>query len=361
MCELNLKIRASMITALYRHTLSLPSYHLKGNLSVGQVMNYMSIDTDRIVNFSPSLHALWSLPFQFLVSFYLLYNQLGISVFAGIVFTVAMIPINKCIADLIGKFSTKMMEAKDERVKCMSEVLQGIRVIKYFAWEDYFTTKVNKIRKTELKQLAGRKYMDAICVFLWAVTPVLISVTTFTTYVLMGGILTAAKVFTSIALFQMLTGPLNAFPWVLNGCVEAFVSIKRISQFLALESFNEDTYYSLMDSVVDEENRERAEICSGRAKFSYKIKTTVLNDDHDRITEHPDHISRLNFTIMKGEFVGIVGRVGSGKSSVLKALLGEMQREGGQLAFKIPHNGIGYVQQDTWIQQGTVKDNILYG
>ena len=364
MCELNLKVRASMITALYRHTLSLPSYRLKGpDFSVGQVINYMSIDTDRIVNFSPSLHALWSLPFQFVVSFYLLYNQLGISVFAGIVFTVAMIPINKCIADMIGKYSTKMMDAKDERVKCMSEVLQGIRVMKYFAWEDYFTNKVNKIRKSELKQLAGRKYMDAICVFLWAVTPVLISVTTFTTYVLMGGQLTAAKVFTSIALFQMLTGPLNAFPWVLNGCVEAFVSIKRISRFLALESFNEDAYYSLMDNVVDEEQRERAEICSGRGKFSYKTIKTELSrassdDDEDRIT---DHISRLNFTIMKGEFVGIVGRVGSGKTSVLKAILGEMRLEGGQLAFKIPHNGIGYVQQDPWLQQGTVKENILYG
>ena len=248
---------------------------------------------------------------------------------AGIVFTVIMIPINKIIANAIGKFSTKMMEAKDERVKCMSEVLQGIRVIKYFTWEDYFTNKVNRIRKTELTQLAGRKYMDALCVFLWAVTPVLISVTTFTTYVLTGGQLTAAKVFTSIALFQMLTGPLNAFPWVLNGCVEAFVSIKRISRFLALKSFNEDRYYSSMDNVVDEENRQRAEICSGRAKFSYKMRGIDSNrndesgtvHDNDTLMEHPDHIARLNFTILKGEFVGIVGRVGSGKSSVLKALL----------------------------------------
>ena len=373
-CELNLKVRASVITAIYRHTLSLPTYKLKGpDFSVGQVINYMSIDTDRIVNFSPSLHALWSLPFQFIVSFYLLYNQLGIAVFAGIVFTVAMVPINKLIADMIGKFSTKMMAAKDERVKCMSEVLQGIRVIKYFLWEEYFKNRVSQVRKIELKQLAGRKYMDAICVFLWAVTPVLISVTTFATYVLMGGQLTAAKVFTSIALFQMLTGPLNAFPWVLNGCVEAFVSIKRISRFLALKSFDEDNYYSSMESVADEECQTRADICAARTKLSYgMIRNTSNNNQNeaspsineernDDVMENLDHVSRLNFTIMKGEFVGIVGRVGSGKSSVLSALLGEMKREGGQLAFKIPHNGVGYIQQDPWLQQGTVRENILYG
>ena len=370
MCELNLKVKASVITAIYRHTLSLPTFRLKEpDFSVGQVMNYMNIDTDRIVNFSPSLQALWSLPFQFIVSFYLLYNQLGWAVLAGLGITIIMFPINKCIADLIGKFSTKMMKAKDNRVQCMSEVLQGIRVIKYFLWEQYFTSKVTKIRKSELKQLAGRKYMDAICVFLWAVMPVLISVSTFATYVLMGGQLTAAKVFTSIALFQMLTGPINAFPWVLNGCVEAWVSIKRISTFLALKPFDKDHYYTSMESVADEELYERADICAGKTKFSYGVtsnstsintpKSSEASSSNDR--ESLDHISRLNFTILKGEFVGIVGKVGSGKSSVLAALLGEMKRDGGQLSFKIPHNGVGYVQQDPWLQQGTIKDNILYG
>merc|ERR1719471_2107079 len=107
----------------------------------------------------------------------------------------------------------------------MSELLSGIRVIKYFNWQTVFSDKVNKSRSEELKHLAGRKYLDALCVYLWATTPVLISVLTFVTYVLLGNTLTAAKVFTSVALFAMLTGPLNAFPWVLNGLVESFVSI----------------------------------------------------------------------------------------------------------------------------------------
>lgn len=80
--------------------------------------------------------------------------------------------------------------------------------------------------------MKGRKYLDALCVYFWATTPVAISILTFSTYVLLGNQLTAATVFTSIALLNMLIGPLNAFPWVLNGVTEAWVSIKRIQSLL---------------------------------------------------------------------------------------------------------------------------------
>ena len=126
-----------------------------------------------------------------------------------------MIPLNKFIADKIGNMSTKMMSAKDSRVQCMAELLSGIRVVKFMSWEPYFAQKIHLARTKELRYLKGRKYLDAICVYLWATTPVLISVLTFATYVLLGNKLTAAKVFTSVALFSMLTGPLNAFPWAL--------------------------------------------------------------------------------------------------------------------------------------------------
>lgn len=88
------------------------------------------------------------------------------------------------------------------------------------------------MREGELKYLKGRKYLDALCVYFWATTPVLISILTFGTYVLMGNKLTAATVFTSMALMNMLISPLNAFPWVLNGLTEAWVSLRRIQRFL---------------------------------------------------------------------------------------------------------------------------------
>ena len=210
--ELKLKVRGAIVTAVYQHVIDIPSVQLN-KFNTGEVINYMSTDTDRVVNFAPSLHAVWSLPFQLIVTVGLLWQQLGISCLAGVGITILMIPLNKLVADKIGTLSTQMMTAKDERVQSMSELLSGFRVVKYLGWEPYFSTKILEARKDELKYLKGRKYLDAICVYLWATTPVLISVLTFATYVLLGNDLTAAKVFTSVALFSMLTGPLNAFPW----------------------------------------------------------------------------------------------------------------------------------------------------
>lgn len=125
-----------------------------------------------------------------------------------------------------------MMAAKDKRVRLINEILSGIRVVKYYAWERHFRERIEEVRNEELKALKARKYLDAMCVYFWATTPVLVAILTFATYVLMGGELTPAKVFTCMALFNMLISPLNAFPWVLGGLVEAWVSLKRVRNLL---------------------------------------------------------------------------------------------------------------------------------
>lgn len=88
------------------------------------------------------------------------------------------------------------------------------------------------IRQKEMKALTKQKYLDALCVFFWAVTPTIIKLLTFWTAVELGQILTAATAFASVALLNMLISPLNAFPWVLNGLVEAYVSLKRVQTYL---------------------------------------------------------------------------------------------------------------------------------
>ena len=109
--ELKLKVRASIITSIYKHVIGVSSVELN-RFNTGEIINYMSTDADRIINFGPSLHAVWSLPFQLIVTIGLLYQQLGISSLAGVGITILMIPLNKFVADKIGSLSTKMMEAK---------------------------------------------------------------------------------------------------------------------------------------------------------------------------------------------------------------------------------------------------------
>jgi len=349
MNELGIKVRGSVSSTVYKKLMTVS----KCNLSVynsGQIINFMSTDVDRIVNSSPSIHAAWSLPFQFGVTLYLLHQQVGISYLAGLVFTILVIPVNKYIANKIGSLSTKMMAAKDSRVNTMSEILSGVRVIKYFNWHKFFTNKVNEHRSEELKYLQGRKYLDALCVYLWATTPVVISVLTFVTYVLLGNTLTAAKVFTCVALFAMLTGPLNAFPWVLNGLVESYVSFKRLNGFLSLQEFNPDEYFSRIYSMGEVDSEEN------KAIFIQNLSAA-----HSRESQRVFQLERLGLSVLVGEFVGITGTVGSGKSSLLELIVGEMQLEAGTIAVDKPSEGIGYVTQEPWLLEGNIRDNILFG
>ena len=191
--RLGLRCKMYLYTRIYSKTTQLNTYQMN-KFNMGEIVNFMSTDSDRIVNFFQSFHAFWSLPVQIAIVLYLLYQQIGLTFLIGLAFTIILIPINKIIASKIAQLSQEMMLYKDERVKLVSEIIYGIRTIKMNAYENYFMNRMNVVREKELSALRGRKYLDAFCVYFWATTPVLISVLTFTTYTLLGNQLTAAKV-----------------------------------------------------------------------------------------------------------------------------------------------------------------------
>ncbi|XP_059473692.1 ATP-binding cassette sub-family C member 10 [Neocloeon triangulifer] len=348
-----LKIRASLITVVYNKILK-PSLSSLSELNMGAIVNYMSTDTDRIVNSCASFHAFWSIPFQIAVTLYLLYLQVGLAFLAGLAFSIILIPINKCIASKIGQLSEKLMECKDDRVKCVSEAISGIRVLKYHVWEDHFASKIKKLRNSELKYLKGRKYLDALCVYFWATTPVLISILTFTTYTLMGNKLTAAKVFTTIALLNMLIAPLNTFPWALNGLTEAWVSMKRIQRLLLVPDVDVANYYAAFN---DFESR-RTDVTVIGASFEWGHSAA---DENAPLIQSKFTLHDINIEVFPGQLVAVIGPVGSGKSSILAGLLAEMDKKCGSVFMTDLKDGFGYVAQQPWLQRGTIRDNILFG
>lgn len=355
--KIGLKIRAVIITTVYNKALSV-SLTTLSTFSSGEVVNFMSTDTDRVVNFAPSFHQFWSLPFQIAVSLYLLHQQVGISFLAGLSFAVLLVPVNKWLAQKIQKLSQEMMMQKDNRVKVMNEILHGIRVIKFYAWEKNFETKINDLRVAELKSLKGRKYLDAWCVYFWATTPVIISILTFTTYALLGNKLTAAKVFTSVALFNMLISPLNAFPWVLNGLMEAWVSLKRIQAFLSLENLDLTGYYQELEYSDKRELSSAPEVLICNGHFSWRQQE---QSGEEEVFSTAGELSKINLCIEKGQLIGVIGKVGSGKSSLLAAITAEMEKRLGEVFVKKLERGFGFAAQEPWIQHGTVKENILFG
>lgn len=200
--------------------------------STGGITNLMTVDVQRIQDAASSFNTLWSLPLQVGLTLFLLYREVSYAFIAGLVVLAMMVPINAAIARAITRVSQHQMKYKDSRVQACDEMLHGIRTLKLLAWEDHLARLLGRLRGKEVQYLAQRKYLDAWCVFFWAATPVVTSLVTFVAVVQMEHTITPAAVFTTIALLNMLIFPMNAFPWVINGLMEARVSKGRLERFL---------------------------------------------------------------------------------------------------------------------------------
>jgi ABC-type multidrug transport system fused ATPase/permease subunit len=218
---LQLQIRAGVTAAVFERMLatspgadSAVSAALEASDAAGSVINFISVDVQKLMDAVSSTHQLWSLPVQVTVTLYLLYTQLRWAFLAGLAVLVLFTPLNVFVSRRIGALTAVMMAHRDTRVGATNELLSGIRAIKSMVWEAPMLARISCARTMELRALTQRKYLDAICVFLWASTPVLISLSTFVTAAALGGKLSSADVFTSLSLLSLLISPMNAFPWV---------------------------------------------------------------------------------------------------------------------------------------------------
>ncbi|XP_053160047.1 ATP-binding cassette sub-family C member 10 isoform X1 [Hemicordylus capensis] len=351
--KMMLVVRTAVISTIYQKALRVSGSSLAG-FTTGEIVNFMSTDTDRLINFCYSFHELWSLPVQFAITLYLLYQQVGIAFLVGLALALLLVPINKVIANRIMENNKEMLKHKDVRIKLMTEFLFGMRVIKFYTWEQHFGTKVYACRTKELKSLRAIKYLDAVCVYLWAALPVVVSISIFITYVLLGHQLSAAKVFTALALVGMLILPLNNFPWVLNGILEAKVSLDRIQHFLELSDQNLDTYYSRAGPSDPSSALEMH-----HSTFSWSPASQ--GNAEQQLTRGSLQLSIQDLLVAKGTLVGVVGKVGCGKSTLLAAITGELSSSGDLVYVWNLEKGFGLASQEPWIQFTSIRENILFG
>jgi len=233
--------------------------------STGGVTNLMTVDVQRIQDAASSFNTFWSLPLQVGLTLFLLYREVSYAFVAGLVILALMVPINAAIATAITRVSQRQMKYKDARVQACDEMLHGIRTLKLLAWEDHLARLLGRLRGKEVQYLSQRKYLDAWCVYFWAATPVVTSLVTFVAVVQLEHTITPAAVFTTIALLNMLIFPMNAFPWVINGLMEARVSKGRLERFL-LEMPRPPTYVVVRGEDVEEEEVGREEVVGGGGK-----------------------------------------------------------------------------------------------
>ncbi|KFV74610.1 Canalicular multispecific organic anion transporter 1, partial [Dryobates pubescens] len=336
--HLGISVRASLIAAIYKKALTISSATRK-EATVGETVNLMSADAQRFMDLANFIHQLWSSPLQIILSIFFLWEELGPSVLAGIAVMVLLIPINAFLVSKSRNIQVRNMKNKDERMKIMTEILNGIKILKLFAWEPSFEKRVNEIRAHELKDLKNFSYLQAISIFVFTCAPFLVSLASFAVYVLVdeNNVLDAQKAFTSISLFNVLRFPMSMLPLVLSSVVQANVSKARLERYLSGEDLDTSAIY-------------HNPIAGSAVRFSEA--TFSWQQDGNAV------IKDVTLDIAPGSLVAVVGAVGSGKSSLVSAMLGEMENIKGHINIQ---GSLAYVPQQAWIQNATLKDNILFG
>lgn len=298
---------------------------------------------------------------------------LGWPLLAGIALMVLSLPINAIIIRKLQELQKNVMKNKDQRTRLTNEVLQGIRVIKFFAWEDSFRDAITVIRNVELRDLRKSAYLTSIVMFMWMSTPLFVSIITFTAYTLANNELTATTAFTSLALFNILRFPLNMLPSIISSIINAVISMKRLLKYLTSDEtdphaitrgeFNPS--YSAIKiqngtfiwSKKEPKPKEDEDKKKDKKKDKKRHEDAPLLEDTPGEPKKPTLID-VSVDIQPGELVAICGGVGSGKSSFLSAILGDIDKTQGVVEV---NGSVAYAAQNAWIQNATIRDNILFG
>ncbi|XP_046552046.1 multidrug resistance-associated protein 1-like [Haliotis rubra] len=337
--NLGMRIKSAVISTVYKKALTISSDARKES-TVGEIVNLMSVDCQRLQDVTGFLHVVWSSPLIIGIALYMLWGILGISVVAGLGVMLLLFPINGILSSKLRKFQLQQMKLKDARIRLMSEVLNGIKVLKLYAWELSFQEKVLVIRRQELALLKKIAYYNAVMSFFWRSAPYLVTLATFSAYILSSAdnVLDAQKAFVSLSLFNLLRMPMITLPMIVPLLIQGWVSVTRVSKFLRTKDLD--------DSNVQQDPHSDAAIKIERGNFTW-----------DKELPKPT-LRKIDLKIPEGKLVAVVGQVGAGKSSLISAMLGEMEKLAGSVTVK---SSVAYVPQEAWIQNATLRANITFG
>jgi len=368
--------------------------------SNGRIINLMSTDTWRIDQASGMFHMIWCSPIQILITLALLVVNLTYSALAGFALLVVAMPILGIAIRRLFKRRVSINKITDQRVSLTQEILQAVRFVKFFGWETSFLDRIYAIRKREIRSiqhlLALRNGINSVSMAM----PVFASMLSFITYSLSKHVLNPAPVFSSLALFNALRLPLNFLPLVLGQVIDALASVRRIQEFLLEEEATDDFEWDFKaknaitvnhanftwertptqdpDNIAGQNPRSYKQVkqdkkaakkaakenkkkSKGGADADGALKEANGGLDSDQSTLAEQEIFKLrdvNLSVGRNELIAVIGTVGSGKSSLLAALAGDMRKTAGTVTLGANR---AFCPQYAWIQNATAKDNILFG
>ncbi|KAH9967588.1 hypothetical protein BC827DRAFT_1264378 [Russula dissimulans] len=335
---------------------------------VGKMNNLVSTDLDNIIEGWDFLVVVLYLPFQVALCIWFLYSILGWSAFVGLIAMVSLFPVPGIIANKIQKAQKETMKRTDARVQTATETMGILRMIKLFGWEPKIAARLAEKREDELRYLKIRQFLHLLNGNTNFLIPVIVMVVTYVTYtVIMKQPLTPSAVFSSMAVFDLLRDQLHMIFLMIPTLIQAKVSLDRTDDFL----HNTE----LLDEYADVENGSEHVMLTDPSHFdrdAIGFQNASFTWSSGSISDGDFTPSSRKFTLrVDGELLFkrgcinlIIGPTGSGKTSLLMALLGEMHfiPMTPDSWYHLPRSGgVGYAAQESWVQNETIKDNILFG
>lgn len=325
---------------------------------MGAIINLVAVDSFKVSEICAYIYYFVNSFVMTVISIVVLYSLLGNAALIGTITVVLLMPLNYRVSMKIGILQKEMLKVTDKRISKLNETFQNIRIIKYFAWESKFADQIMEIRKQELDILFLRCMNWAWAAFIWIITPSLICLVSFYWFTIVdGNQLTTSIAFTSLSLFNLLRVPLDQFADMLSLVIQSKVSLERVSDFL---DEPESTKYEQLSLPKDANSPD---VGFQNATFSW---SNGRKGDFK--------LREINIEFKKNKLNVIVGATGSGKTSLLLALLGEMNLQSGKvfLPGSTPRDdlvvdkltglteSVAYCSQTAWLLNGTIKENILF-
>ncbi|KAG0196953.1 hypothetical protein BGX28_009529, partial [Mortierella sp. GBA30] len=373
-----LYLRTALIDVVFRKatTLSAKAHLLYPD---GTIINIMSTDISRIDRAMIPLLIAVASPLYVFVIVGLLVNLMGPAALLGAAILMLSNPIQAWGLSRLAPVRKSASECTDSRIRLSTEILQGIRVIKFFAWENSFLAKLAEIRALELalirRILTTRGFITATS----SAIPVFASAISLALYAALGHEVKPEVVFPALAYYAIMRIPLLILPDCYTTSVDAYVAIKRIEKFLlsddgatlprldesadaAITFENADFVWESGSTPTEEHLNDHSNALTDTMPTLVESQEVITNsngheeDDNGQKRTRP-YLHNINLKVKHGSLVAVVGPVGSGKSSLLQAMVGNMTLTGG----KVSHGAtISYASQTPWIQNSSVRDNILF-
>nr|XP_040058388.1 multidrug resistance-associated protein 4-like isoform X1 [Gasterosteus aculeatus aculeatus] len=335
-----MKIRVAMCHMIYRKALCLNSKAL-AKTTTGQIVNLLSNDVNKFDELTLYLHFLWIGPVQAATVTLLLLYAIGPSCLAGMAVFFVLMPVQTMFGQLFSTLRAETAVLTDERIRTMSEVISGIRVIKMYGWEKPFAALVDEVRRTEISKIMKSSYLRGLNMASFFVAGKIIVFITVCVYVLTGNQLSASRVFMTVSLYGAVRLTITLFfPFAIEKVSESLISIRRIQNFLLLEEVAP---------------RPLATARAERKDCIVKIEDLLCY--WSMMLEAPT-LQNVSFTVRPEQLLAVIGPVGAGKSSLLSAILGELSQESGVVKVR---GVLTYVSQQPWILPGSIRSNILFG